>query len=55
VRGKRWRWRLFETSDANAHADFGAAASRLGADTMNLQAEASSLKKGETLLTRFSI
>src|SRR4029077_307503 len=29
---------------------FGAAASRLGADQMNLQAEASRLKKGETLL-----
>src|SRR5207244_12833659 len=29
---------------------FATAASRLGADTMNVQAEASSLKKGESLL-----
>src|SRR6202035_3270203 len=29
---------------------FATAASRLGADTMNLQAESSSLKKGESLL-----
>jgi aspartate carbamoyltransferase catalytic subunit len=40
---------FFETS-TRTRISFGTAASRLGADTMNLQAEASSLKKGESLL-----
>src|SRR6266436_3888558 len=49
LRGKTVALAFFETS-TRTRISFGAAASRLGADTMNLQAEASSLKKGETLL-----
>ena len=40
---------FFENS-TRTRISFATAASRLGADTMNLQAEASSLKKGESLL-----
>jgi len=40
---------FFENS-TRTRISFGTAAARLGADTMNLQAEASSLKKGESLL-----
>ena len=40
---------FFEAS-TRTRISFGTAASRLGADTMNLQAESSSLKKGESLL-----
>ena len=49
LRGKTVALAFFENS-TRTRISFGAAASRLGADTMNLQAEASSLKKGETLL-----
>src|SRR6202011_562014 len=49
LRGKTIALAFFETS-TRTRISFGTAASRLGADTMNLQAEASSLKKGETLL-----
>ena len=49
LRGKTIALAFFENS-TRTRISFGAAASRLGADTMNLQAEASSLKKGETLL-----
>src|SRR5260370_12332439 len=49
LRGKTVALAFFETS-TRTRISFGAAASRLGADQMNLQAEASSLKKGETLL-----
>ncbi len=49
LRGKTVALAFFETS-TRTRISFGAAASRLGADSMNLQAEASSLKKGETLL-----
>lgn len=49
LRGKTVALAFFESS-TRTRISFGAAASRLGADTMNLQAEASSLKKGETLL-----
>jgi aspartate carbamoyltransferase catalytic subunit len=49
LRGKTVALAFFETS-TRTRISFGTAASRLGADTMNLQAEASSLKKGETLL-----
>ena len=49
LRGKTVVLAFFENS-TRTRLSFGTAASRLGADTMNLQAEASSLKKGETLL-----
>jgi aspartate carbamoyltransferase catalytic subunit len=49
LRGKTVALAFFENS-TRTRISFGTAAARLGADTMNLQAEASSLKKGETLL-----
>jgi len=49
LRGKTVALAFFENS-TRTRISFNTAASRLGADTMNLQAEASSLKKGETLL-----
>jgi len=49
LRGKSVALAFFENS-TRTRISFGTAASRLGADTMNLQAEASSLKKGESLL-----
>ncbi len=49
LRGKTVALAFFETS-TRTRISFGTAAARLGADTMNLQAEASSLKKGESLL-----
>src|SRR5437588_11508963 len=55
LRGKTVALAFFETS-TRTRISFATAASRLGADTMNLQAEASSLKKGETLLdTAFNL
>jgi aspartate carbamoyltransferase catalytic subunit len=49
LRGKSVALAFFETS-TRTRISFGTAAARLGADIMNLQAEASSLKKGESLL-----
>ncbi len=49
LRGKTIALAFFEPS-TRTHISFAAAAARLGADTMNLQAEASSLRKGESLL-----
>ena len=49
LRGKTVALAFFENS-TRTRISFGTAASRLGADTMNLQADASSLKKGESLL-----
>jgi aspartate carbamoyltransferase catalytic subunit len=49
LRGKTVALAFFENS-TRTRISFGIAASRLGADAMNLQAEASSLKKGESLL-----
>jgi len=49
LRGKTVALAFFENS-TRTRISFGAAASRLGADTLNLQAESSSLKKGESLL-----
>ncbi len=49
LRGKTIALAFFESS-TRTRISFGTAAARLGADTMNLQAEDSSLKKGETLL-----
>ncbi|MGB9464136.1 MAG: aspartate carbamoyltransferase catalytic subunit [Candidatus Acidiferrum sp.] len=49
LRGKTVALAFFENS-TRTRISFGIAASRLGADTINLQAEASSLKKGESLL-----
>ncbi len=49
LRGKSVALAFFENS-TRTRISFGAAASRLGADTMNLQFEASSVKKGESLL-----
>jgi aspartate carbamoyltransferase catalytic subunit len=49
LRGKTVALAFFENS-TRTRISFGTAASRLGADTMNLQAEASSVKKGESLL-----
>jgi aspartate carbamoyltransferase catalytic subunit len=49
LRGKTVALAFFESS-TRTRISFATAASRLGADTMNLQAEASSLKKGESLL-----
>src|ERR1700751_4822612 len=49
LRGKTVALAFFENSTRTL-ISFGTAASRLGADTMNLQAESSSVKKGESLL-----
>src|ERR1700726_5007494 len=49
LRGKTIALAFFENS-TRTRISFGTAASRLGADTMNLQAESARLKKGETLL-----
>ena len=55
LRGKTVALAFFENS-TRTRISFGTAASRLGADSMNLQAEASSIKKGETLLdTAFNL
>lgn len=49
LRGKSVVLAFFETS-TRTRISFGTAASRLGADTMNLQAESSSVQKGESLV-----
>ncbi|HYL11094.1 MAG TPA: aspartate carbamoyltransferase catalytic subunit [Candidatus Acidoferrales bacterium] len=49
LRGKTVALAFFENS-TRTRISFGTAAARLGADTMNLQADASSLRKGESLL-----
>lgn len=49
LRGKSVALAFFESS-TRTRISFGMAAARLGADTMSLQAESSSLKKGESLL-----
>ncbi len=49
LRGKTVALAFFEAS-TRTRISFATAAARLGADTMNLQAEASSLRKGESLL-----
>jgi len=49
LRGKTVVLAFFESS-TRTRVSFATAAARLGADAMNLQAEASSLKKGESLL-----
>ena len=49
LRGKTVALAFFEAS-TRTRISFATAASRLGADSMNLQAESSSLKKGESLL-----
>ncbi len=49
LRGKTVALAFFEPS-TRTRISFGTAAARLGADTMNLQAEVSSLRKGESLL-----
>ena len=49
LRGKSVALAFFENS-TRTRISFATAASRLGADTLNLQAESSSLKKGESLL-----
>src|SRR6267154_4397651 len=49
LRGKTIALAFFENS-TRTRISFGTAASRLGANTMNLQAESSSVKKGESLL-----
>jgi aspartate carbamoyltransferase catalytic subunit len=49
LRGKTVALAFFENS-TRTRISFGTAASRLGADVMSLQAESSSLKKGESLL-----
>ncbi len=49
LRGKTVALAFFENS-TRTRISFATAASRLGADTMSLQAEASSVKKGESLL-----
>ena len=49
MRGKTVALAFFENS-TRTRISFGTAAARLGADTMSLQAEVSSLKKGESLL-----
>jgi len=49
LRGKTVAIAFFEAS-TRTRISFTTAASRLGADTMNLQAESSSLKKGESLI-----
>jgi aspartate carbamoyltransferase catalytic subunit len=49
LRGKSVALAFFENS-TRTRISFATAASRLGADTLNLQAESSSVKKGESLL-----
>ena len=49
LRGKSVVLAFFESS-TRTRISFGAAAARLGADTMNLQADSSSLTKGESLV-----
>ncbi len=49
LRGKSAVLAFFETS-TRTRISFGTAAARLGADTMNLQAESSSTQKGESLM-----
>jgi aspartate carbamoyltransferase catalytic subunit len=49
LRGKTVALAFFEPS-TRTRISFATAASRLGADSMNLQAEASSVKKGESLI-----
>jgi len=49
LRGKSVVLAFFETS-TRTRISFGTAAARLGADTMNLQAESSSTQKGESLV-----
>src|SRR5208283_1617177 len=49
LRGKTVALAFFEPS-TRTRISFATAAARLGADAMNLQAESSSLKKGESLL-----
>ncbi len=49
LRGKSVVLAFFETS-TRTRISFGTAAARLGADTMNLQAESSSVAKGESLV-----
>jgi aspartate carbamoyltransferase catalytic subunit len=49
LRGKTAALAFFEAS-TRTRISFATAAARLGADTMNLQAESSSLKKGESLI-----
>ncbi|MFZ3200861.1 MAG: aspartate carbamoyltransferase catalytic subunit [Candidatus Acidiferrales bacterium] len=49
LRGKTVALAFFEAS-TRTRISFATAAARLGADTMNLQAESSSLKKGESLI-----
>lgn len=49
LRGKTIALAFFEPS-TRTRISFATAAARLGADTMNLQAESSSLKKGESLM-----
>lgn len=49
LRGKTVALAFFENS-TRTRISFATAAARLGADSMNLQAESSSLKKGESLL-----
>ncbi|HKV03468.1 MAG TPA: aspartate carbamoyltransferase catalytic subunit [Candidatus Acidoferrales bacterium] len=49
LRGKTVAVAFFESS-TRTRISFSTAAARLGADTMNLQAESSSLKKGESLI-----
>src|SRR5713101_4512037 len=49
LRGKTVALAFFEPS-TRTRISFATAAARLGADTMNLQAEVSSLRKGESLL-----
>ncbi len=49
LRGKTVALAFFEAS-TRTRISFATSAARLGADTMNLQAESSSLKKGESLL-----
>src|ERR1700727_2722956 len=49
LRGKTIALAFFEAS-TRTRISFATAASRLGADQMNLQAEASSVKKGESLI-----
>jgi len=49
LRGKSAVLAFFETS-TRTRISFGTAAARLGADTMNLQAESSSTQKGESLV-----
>jgi len=56
ARQNRWRWRFLKPPLVRESALNTASVPGLGADTMNLQAEASSLKKGETLLdTAFNL